>query len=495
MLLAPQGLKAITYDPAKEIVICFAVKKSGRSYFYSEGLVYAKNGDLLGKTKNGCLVLKKVPNKQTALRFYPNETKKHKQFFQYEKVNLGRNQDFYLSAKQYSDFAKLVAGGNLNAHRICFIKSRNRGRLVYYDSGKVYSDDELIGELKEGCLDVAKSICKNKTTLKFYPDKLTYFKTSLTYQNANTCRDSDYRISSKDYVNFVKFSTAVPYVENVEVESKYFKGLAQKLTEDCSPQDKTCLIFKAYRYVVKNLRYIHDKIGINNQDQIITPINTIRRGGGDCEDLTGVLNSILSALDVLNYVVLTDRHAYSLACGVDVKKMNDLIVNGLIKESVTEKRVNVKGQSVVWYSTTFYNTLKKDTSISLESSSPIDFYFVPNTRDYRNLYKNQPIALVDNCFVKKTKLVKNKRCETTNRSIHLMFYNPSKNAARLMFKAVTKYYGFTGNQPKLSIVNHKDKKCILLEATLDDSGYPGFTNQKGRRNLAINPRNWNWFIF
>ncbi len=491
----PRELEAVTYSPDREVVVCFVVKKSGRSYFYSEGEVYQAGGTLLGRTKTGCIVLPKDSSKKVTLRFYPDETKKHGQFFQYQGVTLNGNKNFHLTAKQHRDFNKLVSGGDLNSFRICFIKSRTANSFVYYDSGKVYSDDDLIGEVKEGCLDVSKNICRNRTTLKFYPDKLTRFNTSFTYRNANTCRDGDYKIGSKNYANYVKFATAVPYVENVDIKNEYFKNLARELTKDCPDQDRNCLIFKAYRYVVKNLRYIHDRVGIGQEDQIISPLNTIKRGGGDCEDLTGVLNSILSALNVPNYVVLTHRHAYSLACGIDAEKMNALIINGLVKESVTEKKVTLKGQSVVWYSTSFNNRLDKSTVLNLTSDSPIDFYFVPNTRDYRNLYNNRPIALVNDCFAKNTKSIAGKRCATTNKDIHLMFYNPLKKPAKVNFRAVTKYYAFSGDRPKLSLITHKNEKCILLEATLDDSGYPGFANQRGRENLAINPKSWEWFIF
>ncbi len=474
---------AVRYNPQIETVQCFTIKKNSREYFFSDGRVYEQN-KLLGRTTNGCIVTKKAPRK-ISLRFYPDKKRSKKDFYTFE-VSLSKNNSLYLNTQE---------------PEICFL-GREGGRSVYYEiyaTGKIYSNGKLLGVADKGCAIYSSKFCEpsRRKTIEYHPDRLTRFNSFFTFRNVDLCQDNSLYINIRDHQKYSYFATSVPYVENVDLKSSYFQILAKRLTKDCNANDRSCQVFAIYRYVVKNFRYIHDTIGITGEDQIIPPLETIKRGGGDCEDLTGVLNSLLSALKVENYVVITSSHAYSLACGINPQQMSELVKQGLLKEHKINKTLTLRGNSYQTSRMKVPNRLRKESIINFTSNSPIDFYLMADISQARNIFNNRPITVVDNCLVKQSTRVKDKKCISNNnsREVNFFFYNPLKKTIKVKVNIVTSYYGFTGASPKLNSLKHQGKDCLLLEATLDDNGYPGFANQKGRKNLAVNPQNWQWFIF
>ena len=67
-------------------------------------------------------------------------------------------------------------------------------------------------------------------------------------------------------------------------------------------------------------------------------------GGGDCEDLTILLNSYLENLGIETYLVLTDNHAYTLACDIDPKKLK---FGSKIDSTQTEKKEHYSVKEIV----------------------------------------------------------------------------------------------------------------------------------------------------
>ena len=100
---------------------------------------------------------------------------------------------------------------------------------------------------------------------------------------------------------------AEPYISKVVFDDINLRTQAASIVRGCPSGDKECQINKLYRYVVENYDYYSDP---RSREFIQSPSETMKVKGGDCEDLTILLNSLLENLGIKTYLVLTEDHAY-----------------------------------------------------------------------------------------------------------------------------------------------------------------------------------------
>ena len=104
------------------------------------------------------------------------------------------------------------------------------------------------------------------------------------------------------------------YYEKILFEDIQLREYAVSMVDTCTSGDKECQATEIYSYVVKNYNYYDDP---RFRDFIQSVEETITLKGGDCEDLTILLNSLLENIGIKTYMVVTENHVYSLACGLD----------------------------------------------------------------------------------------------------------------------------------------------------------------------------------
>ena len=201
--------------------------------------------------------------------------------------------------------------------KYCFLYEENNQKY-FLDDGEVFIDKQEIGRTNNGCIKINENQCKNYNSGKLIliPDKINKFDYPLgSQENINPCESINI-IIPQDYIDtFNELSFAQPYVENIVLKDDFIRKNAIELVKDCESGDKTCEIDSIYKSVITNLKYISDP---RNAENIQTPQETLELKAGDCEDLTAVLNSYLENIGIKTYIVLTNNHAYSLACGVDL---------------------------------------------------------------------------------------------------------------------------------------------------------------------------------
>jgi len=122
---------------------------------------------------------------------------------------------------------------------------------------------------------------------------------------------------------------AEPYISEIVFEDLNLRTLAATIVSGCPSGDKECQINKLYRYVIENYNYYSDP---RNIEFIQSPYETMKVKGGDCEDLTILLSSLLENLGVKTYMVLTEDHAYCLACDVDTDDLWQYIQESIITQ-------------------------------------------------------------------------------------------------------------------------------------------------------------------
>ncbi len=115
---------------------------------------------------------------------------------------------------------------------------------------------------------------------------------------------------------------AEPYINEIIFEDMTLRAQASSIVSECPSGDKECQINKLYRFVIDDFSYYSDP---RKEEFIQTPYETLDIHGGDCEDLTILLMSLLENLGIQTYLVLTPDHAYCLACDVDTEHLLEYI--------------------------------------------------------------------------------------------------------------------------------------------------------------------------
>lgn len=264
-----------------------------------------------------------------------------------------------------------------------------------------------------------------------------------------------------------EYELAKPYLDKIVTNDISLRGLSSSIISVCG-SDVNCKINKVYNYIVDNFNYISDP---RNEEFIQTPTETLAINGGDCEDLSILLNSLLENIGIKTYLVLTDNHAYSLACGIETEAFTESV--GKYSLSL----VSEKDQSfVLEYGNTYYYggtnpESKKAMSLgySVSSSEPLDIYFVPNKEDFDLMSEGKEFNHYSSCQ-KKSVLSVTDICEGMDQSGGIILQNTNYNSARVSM--VLKWYQSFASEIKY--YQSGDKFCVVLDATAGEYGYPGY---------------------
>lgn len=264
-----------------------------------------------------------------------------------------------------------------------------------------------------------------------------------------------------------EYGRAEPYLDKIITNDIYLRSLAASIVSVCG-SDVNCKINKAYNYVVDNFNYINDP---RQQEELIqTPNETLAIKAGDCEDLSILLNSLLENLGIKTYLVLTEDHAYSLACGIDL----DTFAESVNKYSLT--LVSEKEESFVLdYGETFYyggegseSNKFMNLEYTVSSSEPLDIYFVPSKENFNLISDGNDFVHYPSCQNKNVISVTD-ICEGIDLSGGIVLQNTNYNSARVSLD-MKWYHSFVS---KIHYYSAGDNFCVVLDATAGEYGYPG----------------------
>ena len=313
---------------------------------------------------------------------------------------------------------------------------------------------------------------------------------------------------------------AEPYISKVVFDDINLRTQAASIVRGCPSGDKECQINKLYRYAVENYDYYSDP---RSREFIQSPSETMKVKGGDCEDLTILLNSLLENLGIKTYLVLTEDHAYCLACGVDTgyedlwqyiqesiitqaskdlgqkEDMKVVIENGnlfVVKEK--QQTFVLKEGSVYYYggdgskftSPIEYMNIKYDVS----SSQPLTIYVVPSRAEFELMSEGQTVKHYPSC--QKQNILKiSDLCDGLTNHGGLILENgnlgliSNKDATvdlKINFYFYYSPYELLADQ-KISYYEGDNQKCIVLDATVGRYGYPGYDANPEGEKIALDP--------
>jgi len=306
---------------------------------------------------------------------------------------------------------------------------------------------------------------------------------------------------------------AEPYMSKIVFDDVSLRAQAASIVSGCPSGNKECQINKLYRYVVENYDYYSDP---RSREFIQSPYETMKIKGGDCEDLTILLNSLLENLGIKAYLVLTENHAYSLACDVDTGDLWQYIQESIITQAskdlgqkedmkvviengnlfvVKEKQQTfvLKEGSVYYYggdgseftSPIEYMNIKYDVS----SSQPLTIYVVPSRADYELMSEGHTFTHYPSC--QKQNILKiSDSCDSLTNYGGLILKNGNRYDATVDLN-IQFYFYYSPSElladQKITYYEVDNQKCIVLDATAGKYGYPGYDANPEGEKIAIDP--------
>ncbi len=306
---------------------------------------------------------------------------------------------------------------------------------------------------------------------------------------------------------------ADPYISKIVFDDINLRTQAASIVSGCPSGDKECQVNKLYRYVIENYDYYSDP---RSREFIQSPSETMKVKGGDCEDLTILLSSLLENLGIKTYLVLTETHAYSLACDVDTEDlwqyiqesiitqaskdlgqkedMKVVIENGNLFVVKEEQQTFVLEAGNIFYyggegseftSPIEYMNLKYDVS----SSKPLTIYVVPSRAEFELMSEGHTFTHYPSC--QKQNILKiSDSCDDLTNHGGLILKNGNRYDAtvdlNMNFYFYYSPYEFLEDQ-EISYYDVDNQKCIVLDATAGNYGYPGYDANPEGEKIAIDP--------
>ena len=293
-----------------------------------------------------------------------------------------------------------------------------------------------------------------------------------------------------------------PFLAKVCVPNRYLRLKAGKIVKDCPSDDRECMVNAIYRYIVDNYRYRPDP---RPDNFIQSPFTTMRMGGGDCEDLSILLVSLLENIGIRTYLVLIPGHMFALACDLDLERLTayarfsfaemkaketarSLGDTVIVKDNriyvVHKRRMKflVRGGSKV-IPTLNVGDLPKSSSYmdviySVKSNFPINVFVIPGDRE--NLYKflsSDCFSIWTNCYDYGVSEIDNKVCPKVLPSSVIAIANPNLSDA-IVEVSLEIWYSYA--PPELSsplnvrYLNVAGSVGVVLDPTTGKLSYPGY---------------------
>lgn len=300
-------------------------------------------------------------------------------------------------------------------------------------------------------------------------------------------------------------SLATPFIEQLELEDSELLTYANTILAGVSSSDKERQINALYRDVLMNYTCVPASM---DSETLQTPHQTIVNKEGTCEDLSVLLCSLLSNVGLTSYLVFTNSHMYVMASDVDTDALwvcaeQSLIhhVETLFGEPMYQPLVQTLTLPTPYMmyvggnaSKTFDGLIDYMTIVySIHSDQPLQMFIVPTEVEF--------FALRDNGTADVTLEASNITSKTGTISQMFTFggivlFNNGSQAATVdvnfTFTFQPSFYN-TYNKYKLASYQVSGKEGVLLDPTLGEYGFPGYSVGIVGTKTAINPRTKQYF--
>ena len=296
-----------------------------------------------------------------------------------------------------------------------------------------------------------------------------------------------------------KVMRANPYLKQIDLDNETLQDYAQNLIKDCDSTDSACVLNEIYRHIVEHYQYISDP---EDEEVIQSPYETITRKGGDCEDLTILLISLLENIGINSYLVLTETHAYALAVDIDSSSLWPYVEESLIAQVEKDNNKNIRqvfsdtislNRKSSWYYGGDGSNLSESFesltfTYDLSSNRVIDLYVVPSEQEFNAFVNDTSFTHFPSCQ-KRTSDLSNENC-SMNTYGGIILHNPGFRPASISIE-IEQYFKpsfyqlFKNNSISTYIIT--GKQSVVLDPTAGEYGYPGYDANITGEKIAFDP--------
>jgi len=277
---------------------------------------------------------------------------------------------------------------------------------------------------------------------------------------------------------------AEPYLDTIIFEDIHLRKQAASITSECPSGDKECQINKIYRYIIENYSYYSDP---RSSEFIQTPSETMNVKGGDCEDLTILLTSLLENIGIKTYIVLTDSHVYCLACDVNIDHLQEEIISTLNKEKTWyDEMVSIRPHAAQYFGGNGNQSeYPVEIKYSIDASDPVDIIVVPSSESLALWSQGESYQYYSTCS-KKNVYRFSDSCPMDCMG-GLIIINDNGHSVAVDIKVDIVYSVVDADTFSTVYYSINGVNCVILEPTLGEYGYPGYDTNIIGEKVAIDP--------
>jgi hypothetical protein len=286
---------------------------------------------------------------------------------------------------------------------------------------------------------------------------------------------------------------AEPYISEIVTRDSELRELASSIVARYpgASETKEGQVNALYRYIVENFAYYSDPRGA---EYIQSPYETLNVKGGDCEDLTILLCSLLENLGLRTYLVLTPDHAYALISGISTENLWTWIEKSLEEQFLKDNPQYISTREETFLLRAGYlryiggdgskfpfevarvgdsKIVAKSLEIDyhVKSSQPLDVYIVPSKSDYEALVRGEIFNNYPKC--KKSQIYEASGECVLGRYGGIALQNRSSKDSSVTL-SVSFSYKFSFEDLEITYFTLKGQKSVVLEPTAGEYGYVGY---------------------
>jgi hypothetical protein len=290
---------------------------------------------------------------------------------------------------------------------------------------------------------------------------------------------------------------ANPYLNKIEVDNQSLQDYAFSIIQECQTQEPACILNQIYRHIVENFQYISDPEG---EELIRSPYDTIKKKGGDCEDLSILLISLLENIGITSFLVLTDTHAYALAVGINPNTLWPYVEESLLQQVEKDNNKTIRqyfSDTIEVGSGWYYGGDGSNLSASFESltltytissSRPIDFFVFPSYEDFNQSYNQNSFEYYQSCRYENQEYISDSCTINQYGGIGILnnHFRPVMVTLELEQYFKPSFYSLFQNET-ISSYTINGKQSVVLDPTAGDYGYPGYDANVTGEKIAFDP--------
>ena len=295
---------------------------------------------------------------------------------------------------------------------------------------------------------------------------------------------------------------ANPYISKIVFDDPQLQSYALSILNQSLLSDREYIITMLYRHIIENFDYISDP---DDEELIRAPRETIQINGGDCEDLSILLCSLLENLGIKTYLVLTESHAYCLAYNVNITHLKGYVEQELMDQVEsdsgntilqTHQTVFVLKKRQSWYyggdGGNFQDSESFDymnISYSYRSTRPLTFYIVPGQEEFQKYTDGKSFSYIESCSGEDEEIAEGISTYMQQHGGIILTNNNYRDATvsiNLTFYFHPSFYKLFKNNT-IQSYTLKNAECIVLEPTAGPYGYPGYDANVTGKKTAIDP--------